>query len=75
MPEKYILYLVLFSGNFQEARKCDIFSLANEKRCGIIILNGCWYVYHMLLALFIQFDTICSTGPKIVMCQTKEVNT
>ncbi|HEY6541327.1 MAG TPA: hypothetical protein VIZ18_10335 [Ktedonobacteraceae bacterium] len=29
------------SGKFTEARKYDVFSLANEKRCGIIILNGC----------------------------------
>ena len=75
MPEKCIVYLVLLQENSLKARKCDKFSLANEKRCGIIILNGCWYVYHILLAPFIQFDTICSTGPKIVMCQTKEVNT
>ena len=60
---------------FTEVRKSSLFSLANEKRCGIIILNGCWYVYHILLILFIQFDTICSTSPKIVMCQTKEVHT
>jgi hypothetical protein len=57
-----ILYLVLHCR--KQKKEMRLFSLANEKSCGIINLNGCWYDQHALLVVFIQFDTMYSTGLK-----------